>query len=127
MRGARLRMIDMDGEEMAEIEKEMRARAAAAAARLVNAPGTGPAGAVAFRTFAPQREGFRRGRDFAVWPGPVPRQHGTRGETRLGRVSQMGRRDRDPKPFEWPETADDILASVKRFRHRVDRTLCGEL
>ena len=39
----------------------------------------------------------------------------------------IDRRDRDPKPFEWPETADDILASVKGFRHRVERTLCGEL
>ena len=35
--------------------------------------------------------------------------------------------NRDPKPFKWTKSADDILASVKRFRHRVDRTLCGEL
>ena len=39
----------------------------------------------------------------------------------------IDRRDRDPKPFECSETANDILASVERFRHRVDRTLCGEL
>ena len=35
--------------------------------------------------------------------------------------------NRDPKPFKWTKSADDILASVKRFRHRVDQTLCGEL
>ena len=39
----------------------------------------------------------------------------------------IDRRDREPKLFEWPETADDILASVERFCHRADRTLCGEL
>ena len=43
--GALLRMIDTDGEEMAEIEKEMRARAAAETARLMSIPGTGPAAA----------------------------------------------------------------------------------
>ena len=32
-----------------------------------------------------------------------------------------------PKPFKWTKSADDILASVKRFCHRTDQTLCGEL
>ena len=35
--------------------------------------------------------------------------------------------DQDPKPSEWTKSADDILASVKRFCHRVDHTLYGEL
>lgn len=39
----------------------------------------------------------------------------------------IDRRDQDPKPFKWTKTADDILASVERFRHCVDRTLYGEL
>ena len=39
----------------------------------------------------------------------------------------IDRRNQNPKPFEWPETAGDILASVERFRHRAARTLCGEL
>ena len=39
----------------------------------------------------------------------------------------IDRRDRNPKSFERTETADDILASVERFRYRVDRTLYGEL
>ena len=33
----------------------------------------------------------------------------------------------DPKPYRWTKSADEILASVKRFCHRVDATLCGEL
>lgn len=39
----------------------------------------------------------------------------------------IDRHNQNPKPFKWTKTADDILASVKRFCHRVDRTLCGEL
>ena len=33
----------------------------------------------------------------------------------------------DPKPYRWTKSADEILASVRRFCHRVDVTLCGEL
>ncbi len=33
----------------------------------------------------------------------------------------VDRRNQNPKSFERPETANDILASVERFRHRVDR------
>ena len=88
-----LRMIDMDSGEIAEIEQEMRAQAAAETARLMSIPGIGPVGAMAFQAFAPPLEGFRRGRDCAAWLGPVPRQHGTGGKTRLGRVSKMDRRD----------------------------------
>ena len=33
----------------------------------------------------------------------------------------------NPKPFKWTKSADEILASVKRFCHRVDQNLCGEL
>ena len=68
VRGARealLRMIDMDGKEIAEIEKEMRARAAAETARLTDIPGIDPVGAMAFQAFAPPLEGFRRGRDIS--------------------------------------------------------------
>ena len=32
-----------------------------------------------------------------------------------------------PRPFKWTKPADDILASVKRFCHRTDQTLCGKL
>lgn len=33
----------------------------------------------------------------------------------------------DPKPYRWVKSADDILASVKRFCQRTQETLCGEL
>ena len=33
----------------------------------------------------------------------------------------------NPKPFKWTKSADEILASVKRFCHRLDQTLCSEL
>jgi len=33
----------------------------------------------------------------------------------------------NPTPFKWTKSADEILASVKRFCHRVDQNLCGEL
>lgn len=33
----------------------------------------------------------------------------------------------NPRPYQWVKPADEILASVKRFCHRVDPTLCGEL
>ena len=33
----------------------------------------------------------------------------------------------NPKPFKWTKSADDILATVKRFCLRVDQNLCHEL
>jgi len=33
----------------------------------------------------------------------------------------------DPKPFRWIKSADEILAAVKRFCQKADRTLCSEL
>ena len=33
----------------------------------------------------------------------------------------------NPQPFKWTKSADEILASVKRFCHRLDQTLCSEL
>ena len=35
--------------------------------------------------------------------------------------------NKDPKPFKWTKSADDILAAVKRFCLRVDQNLCHEL
>ena len=35
--------------------------------------------------------------------------------------------NKDPKPFRWTKSADDILAAVKRFCLRVDQNLCHEL
>lgn len=33
----------------------------------------------------------------------------------------------DPKPFRWTKSADQILAAVKRFCQKAQRTLCNEL
>lgn len=33
----------------------------------------------------------------------------------------------DPKPYRWTKSADEILASVKRFCHRVNANSCDEL
>jgi transposase len=33
----------------------------------------------------------------------------------------------DPKPYRWTKSADEILASVKRFCQKANATLCGEL
>ena len=35
--------------------------------------------------------------------------------------------NKNPKPFKWTKSADQILASVKRFCHKAKQTLCGEL
>jgi transposase len=53
--------------------------------------GVGPLTALA--AFAPAMQNFKRGRDFAVWLGLVPRQHSSGGKERLGRVSKAGQTD----------------------------------
>ena len=35
--------------------------------------------------------------------------------------------NKDPKPYRWVKSADQILASVKRFCQKAEATLCGEL
>ena len=35
--------------------------------------------------------------------------------------------NKSPKPFKWTKSADQILASVKRFCYKAQQTLCGEL
>ena len=39
----------------------------------------------------------------------------------------IDRHNKKPKPFKWTKSADQILASVKRFCHKAQQTLCGEL
>lgn len=41
--------------------------------------------------------------------------------------SFIDRHNDSPKPFKWTKSADEILASVKRFCQKTDQTLCGEL
>jgi hypothetical protein len=37
------------------------------------------------------------------------------------------RHNEKPKPYIWTKSADEILASVKRFCQKTEQTLCGEL
>jgi transposase len=39
----------------------------------------------------------------------------------------IDRHNENPKPFKWTKSADQILASVKRFCQKTQHTLCGEL
>ena len=41
--------------------------------------------------------------------------------------SFIDRHNDNPKPFKWTKSADEILASVKRFCQKTNQTLCGEL
>ncbi len=62
--------------------------------------------------------------------------HGTIGRERT-KLRQQGnsrvihtfidRHNRNPKPLKWIKSADQILASVKRFCQKTQQTLCGEL
>ena len=48
---------------------------------------------MALHAFAPPKESFGCGRDFAAWVGLTPRQHSTAGKQRLGRITKMGQHD----------------------------------
>ena len=39
----------------------------------------------------------------------------------------IDRHNKNPKPFKWTKSADEILAAVKRFCQKTQQTLCGEL
>ena len=82
-------------EKIAELEKELRARAREdeQTVRLMSIPGIGPLCAMAIQAFAPPMESFRHGRDFSAWLGLVPRQNSTGGKPKLGKISKMGQRD----------------------------------
>jgi hypothetical protein len=36
------------------------------------------------------------------------------------------RHNENPKPYRWTKSADEILAAVKRFCQKTERTLCSE-
>jgi len=36
------------------------------------------------------------------------------------------RHNENPKPYRWTKSADEILASVKRFCQKTEQTLCRE-
>ena len=41
--------------------------------------------------------------------------------------SFIERHNENPRPYRWTKSADEILSSVKRFCHKAEQTLCGEL
>ena len=64
----------------------------ATARRLMTIPGVGPITASAMVASVGDPGQFRNGRHFAAWIGLVPKQNGTGGKMRLGRISKMGDR-----------------------------------
>ena len=80
--------------EIGKLDAEIarRAKENDVARRLMTVPGIGSLIATAIATLAPPPETFRKGRDFAAWLGPVPRQHSTGGKQRLGATTRMGER-----------------------------------
>ena len=62
------------------------------ARRLMTIPGVGPITASAMVAMVGDPCQFRNGRHFAAWLGLVPKQNGTGGKMRLGRISKMGDR-----------------------------------
>ena len=39
----------------------------------------------------------------------------------------IDRHNENPRPYKWTKSADEILASVKRFCQKAEHTLCHEL
>jgi transposase len=58
--------------------------------RLAGIPGVGPIGAMALVLRVPDPTAFASARGFAAWAGLTPRQSGTAGKHRPGRISKQG-------------------------------------
>ena len=79
------------------IERTTRLKALAdeshRARRLQTMPVVGPITAIAAEAFGSDMAVFTTGRNFAAWPGLVPRQHSSGGKERLGRMTKAGQAD----------------------------------
>ncbi|MBY8975899.1 IS630 family transposase [Rhodobacteraceae bacterium NNCM2] len=53
--------------------------------------------------------------------------HRTVAELAADIVAFIEAHNKDPKPYKWVKSADEILASVKRFCQRTNQNLCAEL
>jgi transposase len=80
------RLARIDKKIVAGVREDERAR------RLTTIPGVGPITASAMVAMVGDPGHFRNGRHFAAWLGLVPKQNGTGGRMRLGRISKMGDR-----------------------------------
>ncbi len=63
------------------------------AQRLMEVPGIGPITGYAFRALASDLNGFKCGREFAVWLGLTPKEHSTGGKHTLSAITKMGQTD----------------------------------
>ncbi len=90
-----LKHVESLSEQIAELEKGLRARARQddVASRLMTIPGIGTICATAMEALAPSAETFSKGRDFAAWISLTPKQNSSGGKDRLGQISRMGQRD----------------------------------
>ena len=78
--------------EQLDVEIARRAREDEDARRLTAIPGVGPVIATALVALAPAAATFKKGRDFAAWPGLTPLQRSTGAKQKLGTTSKMGER-----------------------------------
>jgi transposase len=80
------------GEQIAELENDIRAEAQANdhARRLTTIPGVAEITASAILAQAPDMTTFRTGRDFAAWPGLTPLQRSSGGKQASGGISKRG-------------------------------------
>ena len=62
------------------------------AQRLMTIPGVGFQAATGMIASVPEPRAFKNSRQFAAWPGLVPRQYTTGGNIRLGRITKRGDR-----------------------------------
>lgn len=58
--------------------------------RFITVPGIGTLIATAIATLTPPPDTFRKIRDFAAYPGSIPRQHSTGGKQRQGTTTKIG-------------------------------------
>ena len=87
-----LEILDHTGQKIAELEKELGKwhRGNAQSRRLETIPGIGPLTATALVAALGDGAQFRNGRQFSASLGLVPRQEGTGGKVKLGRISKRG-------------------------------------
>ncbi len=78
--------------QLAAIEERLLAwhKTDARSKRLDGVPGIGLMGATALSALVPDAKLFKNGRHLAAWLGLAPKQDGTGGKIRLGRISKAG-------------------------------------
>ena len=92
-------MLALLGEEYGQVQARLKAvearlmawhRSDPASRRLAAVQGIGPIGATLLRLKAPEAKDFASGRGFAAWLGATPRNKGTAGKAKLGKITKAG-------------------------------------